>query len=142
MRFYARRARAHVVVASELGKEPVVEEARPWEEPDTCVGIDDRRRHLRIAGPFDGVRVGFLQTPLQIFDLSLGGCFVNSLHDQQVGVVFNLKIDLPQEGWIMLKAETLYRRDCGYAVRFIEMNAVARRRLERVLENIDTWKLR
>jgi hypothetical protein len=120
---------------SALGKEPVVEEATFWDEPGTCVGVDNRRRHLRIPGPFDGMRVGFLPTPLQIFDLSLGGCFVNSLHDQQEGVVFNLRIDLPQEGWIALKAETLYRRDGGYAVRFLGMTDVTRKRLERALEN-------
>jgi hypothetical protein len=117
-----------------------VREFRAWEEPSFNINVADRRRHLRITGPFDAVRVGFLQTPLQIFDLSLGGCFVNSLHDQQPGVVFTLKIDLPQEGWITLKAETLYRRDCGYAVRFVEMSDVTKRRLERALDNLGAWK--
>ncbi len=42
----------------------------------------NRRRHVRIAGPFDGCRVGALDTPLSIFDLSRGGCFVNAMHDQ------------------------------------------------------------
>src|SRR5260370_12618333 len=69
-----------------------------------------RRAHPRVAGPFDGRRVGALETPIQLFDLSLGGCFVNSLHEQQLGVKLVLKIELPGEGWITLKAMTLYRR--------------------------------
>lgn len=111
-----------------------MEKAAGSGQPVTSIAVEDRREHLRVSGPFDGVRTGFLQTPLQIFDLSLGGCFINSLHDQQEGVVFNLKIDLPHEGSIALKAQTLYRREGGYAVRFIEMNEVTRRRLARALE--------
>ncbi len=100
-------------------------------------GLENRRQHLRMPGPFEGVRTGFLQTPLQIFDLGLGGCFVNSLSDEQEGVVFNLKIELPHEGWIALKAETLYRRDGGYAVRFVEMNDITWKRLQRALTRLD-----
>jgi hypothetical protein len=98
----------------------------------------DRRRHQRYAGPFEGVRVGVLETPLQIFDLSLGGCFVNSMHEQQEGVTFKVKIELPGEGWIPLRAETLYRRPGGYAVKFIDVDEGTRARLRRGLENATT----
>lgn len=111
-----------------------MEKSTAQQQPGTSVAVDERRQHLRVAGPFDAVRIGFLQTPLQIFDLSLGGCFINSLHEQQEGVVFNLRIDLPQEGSIALKAQTIYRRPGGYAVRFIEMNEATRKRLARALE--------
>jgi PilZ domain len=111
-----------------------VEKAFDRVEKATGVAVDDRRQHLRIPGPFDGARVGFLQTPLQIFDLSLGGCFVNSMHEQQEGIVFTLRIDLPQEGAITLRAETLYRREGGYAVRFVEMSEITRKRLGRALD--------
>ena len=115
-----------------------MEKATVWDQPlaGFSAGLDNRREHLRVPGPFEGVRTGFLQTPLQIFDLSLGGCFVNCLLDQQEGVVFNLKIDLPHEGWIALKAETVYRRDGGYAVRFIEMDDITWKRIERALERL------
>jgi hypothetical protein len=116
----------------------LVVKATVWDQPlaGFSLGSDNRRQHLRVAGPFDGVRTGFLQTPLQIFDLSLGGCFVNSLLDEQEGVVFNLKIEIPEEGWLSFKAETLYRRDGGYAVRFIEMDNVTWNRLERALDRL------
>jgi hypothetical protein len=83
----------------------------------------DRRRDERFAGPFDGFRVGLLETPLSLFDLSRGGCFVNSMHDQTPGVRFVMKIELPSVGTVTLKAETLYGRSgFGFAVRFVDIN--------------------
>ena len=72
-----------------------------------------------------------METPVRIYDLSQGGCFVNSLFEQEIGVTFGLKIELPYEGWIKVRAETLYRRDgLGFAVRFTEMTGEAAKRLE------------
>ena len=42
---------------------------------------DNRRKNVRVLGPFDGMRPGLFDLPLQIYDLSLGGCFVNSVHE-------------------------------------------------------------
>ena len=94
-----------------------------------------RREHPRVAGPFDGRRVGALETPVQLSDLSRGGCFINSLYEQQPGIALVLKIDLPSEGWITVKAETLgWRNEFGFAVRFVEMREEAAVRLERALQ--------
>lgn len=97
----------------------------------------DRRQHERIAGPFDGFRVGLLDTPLRIFDLSLGGCFVNAMHDQRPGVKFVMTIELPHTGPITLNVETLYGRSgFGFAVRFVDVNEATANRLERALERL------
>src|SRR5687768_8595658 len=99
--------------------------------------MPNRREHLRIPGPFDGRRVSALETPVRIYDLSEGGCFIHSLHEQQPGVAFALEIDLPYEGWVKVKAETLYRKpEFGYAVRFIEMAEETSTRLRRCLERL------
>jgi len=82
--------------------------------------------------------VGALETPVQLFDLSRGGCFINSLHEQRLGITLVLKIDLPYEGMITVKAETLYRRDeFGFAVRFIDMSEAASASLERALQALE-----
>ncbi len=92
--------------------------------PGEFTGGRWRRRYERVRGPFDGIRVGLLEMPVRIHDLSVGGCFVNSTHEQKEGSRFVLKIELPEEGWISVKAETLYRRPgFGYAVRFIDVDA-------------------
>jgi hypothetical protein len=97
----------------------------------------DRRRDERFAGPFDGFRVGLLETPLSIFDLSRGGCFVNSMYDQTPGVRFTMKIQLPNVGVITLKAETLYLRSgFGFAVRFVEMDDETMGILDQALEHL------
>jgi hypothetical protein len=95
-----------------------------------------RRRYERVAGPFDGYRVGPIETPVQIFELSLGGCFVNSIDEQQVGSTLVLKIDLPQEGWITVNAETVYRHQFGFAVRFVDVDVQTGARLLRTIDAV------
>jgi hypothetical protein len=98
---------------------------------------EERRQSERLAGPFDGMRIGVLETPVRIYDLSEGGCFINSLHDQQPGVAFRLKIDLPYAGWVHVKAETLYLKPgFGFAVRFIEMTEETETRLRLALQQL------
>jgi hypothetical protein len=97
----------------------------------------ERRRDDRFAGPFDGYRVDIIEMPLSIFDLSRGGCFVNASHEQEPGVTFTMKIDLPRVGWVSLRAETLYAREgYGFAVRFIEVDEATAALLERGLEEL------
>jgi hypothetical protein len=101
------------------------------------VATEDRRASERIPGPFDAWRVGTLETPVRIFDISLGGCFVHAMHEQERGVVVLLKVQLPEAGWLELKAETLYRRPgFGFAVRFIDMPPETQACLARALEHM------
>jgi hypothetical protein len=72
---------------------------------------------------------------VQIYDLSEGGCFINSMFEQQAGVAIVLEIELPDEGWIRVKCETLYAKSgFGFAVRFVEMTEGISRRLKRGLD--------
>lgn len=106
-------------------------------EARVAVATVDRRANDRVRGPFDGWRVSGLEMPVRIYDISLGGCFVNAMHEQEPGVLLILKVHLPYEGWLELKAETLYRRPgYGYAVRFIHLNAETRDRLEHAIERV------
>jgi hypothetical protein len=98
---------------------------------------EDRREHDRVSGPFDGRRVGLLDTPVRIYDLSKGGCFVHSLHEQTVGIPVTLKIDLPFEGWITVDAEVVYRKeDFGFAVRFLNMDQATTAQLSRSVDKL------
>ncbi len=98
---------------------------------------EDRRGHFRVPGPFDGKRIDALETPVRIYDLSEGGCFITSFQESERGRQFTLKIDLPYEGWIMVKAQTLYGKPgFGFAVRFTEMSEETRTRLDLGLEKL------
>ena len=97
---------------------------------------NEQRRHVRIPGPFHGVRVGLLDAPVTIYDLSEGGCFVNCLTaPPESGRHLLLKIDLPEEGWICLKAEVKYAKpEFGFAVSFVEVPSDAAGRLRQGIQ--------
>ena len=97
----------------------------------------NRRQHVRVAGPFDGRRLGVIPIEVRIYDLSQGGCFVNSMLEQKPGVVIVLEIDVPGEGWIRLKGQTLYAKpEFGFAVRFVEVSEELSARIERALRQM------
>jgi hypothetical protein len=54
--------------------------------------------------------------------MSLGGCFVNSSHEQEPGVRFKMKIDLPRVGWVTLTARTLRTERLRVAVQFVDLD--------------------
>jgi hypothetical protein len=102
------------------------------------VATEERRESGRVPGPFDAWRVGILETPVRIYDISLGGCFVHAMHEQERGVVVMLKIQLPDQGWVELKAETLYRRPgFGFGVQFIDTPPETQARLARALQALN-----
>jgi hypothetical protein len=102
-----------------------------------AVAAADRRQHVRVPGPFDGRRLGVIPIEVRIYDLSQGGCFVNSMHEQKAGVVIVLEIDVPGEGWIRVKGKTLYAKpEFGFAVRFVEMTEELSMRIEQALRQI------
>jgi hypothetical protein len=94
-----------------------------------------RRRFPRIHGPFDGYHVG-PQTPVLVYDLNLGGGFVNFGGEQPPDVEFVLKVALPVEGLITVHAETIYRHESGVAVRFVQMDGDTSERLARTIESL------
>ena len=105
------------------------------------VATKESRKDHRVTGPFDGCRVGLIDTPLLIYDLSEGGCFVNSLYDTPIGQRLVLRITLPYEGVVTVEAETVYvRPGFGFAVRFVDLSdetyACLGRALQRVRKNI------
>lgn len=98
---------------------------------------DNRRRHVRVTGPFDGKRISLIDTPVQIYDLSEGGCFVNSMQEQKEGREVELEIQLPTEGPIRVVAQTLYSRPgFGFAARFTQIDEDSQSSLARELERL------
>ena len=98
--------------------------------------FNDRRKHVRIIGPFDGSRPGLVDMPLDIYDLSVGGCFVNSIHQApHGGQTFSIRIELPDGETLVAKGETAFvRPGFGYGVKFCELTEENRLRLEHAIE--------
>jgi hypothetical protein len=97
---------------------------------DEFAGGRSRRRYERVTGPFDGTIDG----PVLVYDLNLGGCFVNSAKESPEGTISELKINLLGEGWITVRAETLYCLAHGFAVRFDALDADTASRIGRTVE--------
>lgn len=99
----------------------------------------ERRKHVRVTGPFDGFRVGAFDMPVQIYNLSEGGCFVIASHDPpEIGRRFMLRIDLPDEGSITVHGETLHAQiDFGYSVQFMDLSDDMRQQLQRLVHRLE-----
>lgn len=93
-----------------------------------------RRRYVRVKGPFDGYHLGLPQTPVLIYDLNLGGGFVNFADEQPSGATLVLRIMLPTEGGITVHAEAVYRHQFGVAVRFVDVDDDTAGRLIRTVD--------
>jgi hypothetical protein len=93
-------------------------------------GERSRRRYERATGPFDGQ----LDDPVLVYDLNLGGCFINSPRESPNGEVSVLKINLLEDGWITVNAETLHKLQHGYGVRFLDVDSDTAARIARAVE--------
>ena|SRR5688572_13448203 len=94
------------------------------------------RRYVRALGPFNGYHLGLRKTPILLFNLNVGGGFVTFTDEPPTRSTFVLTIELPQEGRITVKAETVYRDPSGIAVRFVALDADAEGRVARTVERV------
>ena len=97
-------------------------------------GFTQKRRYVRVKGPFDGYHLGLPQTPVLVYDLNLGGGFVNFADEQPQGATLELRILLPQEGTVTVHAEAVYRHQFGVAVRFVDVDEETAARLVRTVD--------
>jgi hypothetical protein len=109
----------------------------PPPAPDGAAGKKSTRRPPRVVGPFEARSLGALELPLRIHDLSIGGCLIESYHEVSVGRRIQLEIDLPEEGWVAVEAETVYlRENFGFAVKFVGVDEQTRVKLARAVLQI------
>ena len=95
------------------------------------------RKHRRVSGPFEGRRLSALPVAIRIHDLSVGGCLIESFHEQPSGRRMTLEIELPFAGSLTVEAESLYTREgYGFAVKFVELSEDARFTLEEVVRRL------
>ena len=102
--------------------------------PDQFDGHVGRRRYARVTGPFGARHLGLRKTHVLVYDLNLGGGFVNFTDEQPEDSTFMLRIKLPEEGPITVKAETVHRHASGVGVRFVDVDVPTCLRLVRTVE--------
>jgi hypothetical protein len=94
------------------------------------------RRYVRVPGPFGGHYLGSAEIPVRIYELNVGGGFVNFMHQQPEESRFTVQIELPHEGSITVNAETVYRHQFGIAVRFVDVDPDTSARLARAVHKL------
>jgi hypothetical protein len=97
----------------------------------------ERRRHPRVKGPFDGSWAGAAGNgSARIWDLSEGGCYIDSLNDQREGESLNVSIDLP-EGLVQAEGEIVYYvHNQGFAVRFVTVDDRSQLALKQAVDRL------
>ena len=95
-----------------------------------------RRRYVRVTGPFEGRQMGPRPTPVLIYDLNVGGGFVHFVQDSPKEETLFLKIVLPEQEPVTVKAETVYRHPSGVAVRFVDVDDQSQLRLTTAIDSL------
>lgn len=82
----------------------------------------DRRRFPRVKGPFDGSWAGAAGNgSARIWDLSLGGCYIDSMNEQRCGEHVRVDISVP-EGRVSAGGVIVYCvLNQGFAVQFADV---------------------
>jgi PilZ domain len=82
--------------------------------------VPERRAHPRVKGPFEGFWDGAGTQAGRIVDLSVSGCFIQSVTLPKAGQIVTVSIAI-SGGQINLPAEVLYAEsNKGFAVRFVD----------------------
>ena len=82
--------------------------------------MDERRRHARVRGPFEGHwHGGSGATECRISDVSLGGCFVETVVQPTKGESTSLTIIFAPDQTLTLAGHVVYAEaGLGFAVQF------------------------
>lgn len=96
---------------------------------------ENRRRHPRFAGPFDGSWDGLAgASDCRITDLSAGGCFVDSFVRQEMGGEVTVSVVVAGRSFTLPGKVVYLDRVQGFGVQFTESDAT--RQLAAVLDEM------
>lgn len=98
--------------------------------------MGNTRKHERITVPLEVRWEGISgQYTTRISDLSLGGCYVESLAQVSVGERLRFEIRLPTGRWMQLHGEVVYHQPTiGFGVHFTELSEPERELLASLIE--------
>jgi len=97
---------------------------------------DERRRDERVPLLLDVRWEGLAgKHDARISDISLSGCYVESLGQVTVGEVIRFEIQLPTARWMPLRGEVVYHLPTlGFGVKFTSLTTMERNLLAHVID--------
>ncbi len=96
---------------------------------------DERRVDERVRCPLE-VRWSGLsgQHTARVYDLSLGGCYIETTGHVSAGERLVIQIMTPEQGWLILHGNIMYSQPgMGFGLHFLPLAPHTRHRLEAVL---------
>jgi len=97
--------------------------------------VAERRGAPRVAGPLDGFTGG--HRPIRIADLSVTGCFVETMEAVAAGDVIDLQIQIPNWGLLSLQGQVAYTSPpFGFAVHFLNLRPDTQIVLQAAVESL------
>ena len=83
--------------------------------------MEERRRHRRVTGPFDGSWDGSAGArDCRITDLSAGGCFIDAFGVQQAGTEVTITVAVAGQRFTLPGTVVYVDRVQGFGVQFTE----------------------
>lgn len=99
---------------------------------------DERRKHERVPALLEVVWEGAAGVyEARLSDLSLGGCYLETIGKARLGDVVAFKVRLPTGHWLRLRGEVKrYERGIGVGLRFPSMSEGYRKLLSQVINEL------
>jgi len=85
---------------------------------------DERRREDRVRLPMEARYEGLSgKSDARVYDISSGGCYIESVSPAITGETLRLEILLPSERWLVLHGEVVHHEPgMGFGLRFGEQS--------------------
>jgi hypothetical protein len=97
---------------------------------------DERRSAERVRFPLE-VRWEALSgmRAARVYDISLSGCYIETLGDVQTGEIMRLEIQSPTGRWLQFEGQVVHhQRNMGFGLRLVNLSDARRDALARLLE--------
>ena len=93
--------------------------------------MSDRRAHPRISGPFEGSWEGAGREAGRVVELSVSGCFLETMTTPAAGLIVDVSITLTG-GRVTLRGQVISAEpNLGFSVNFVDVPAEAAELLSR-----------
>ncbi|HYE65200.1 MAG TPA: PilZ domain-containing protein [Pyrinomonadaceae bacterium] len=97
---------------------------------------DERREGERVPLPLEArLESASGKHPVRISDISLNGCYIESLGQVEVGERVRFEVQVPTGQWMQLGGKVVYTHlNIGFGVRFADLSDSKRRVLEQLID--------
>lgn len=97
---------------------------------------DEQRDQPRVPVFLDVAWEGTGQLTARTSDLSLGGCFIDTVSRVTEGETVRFRLRMPDGDWLQLMGVVAYTYpNIGFGLRFVDMSTEAQSKLKQLIEN-------